>query len=112
MDHTLAVTEFIRTYGSPLTRERQSGPEEVFAVISPVKNLGASAGTLEYTKAGFLPRQEYLLLMPISEEGIKKGEILTGKEKSFRVQEAEQYSLGGQAVYQRLYAYEVRSVEK
>lgn len=112
MDHVLAVTNFIQTYGSPLTRILESGNENLYAIISPVNDLGASKETIEYTKAGFLPRQVYLLLLPASENPLKGGEILVGKTMSFRIKEAEHYFLGETPMYQRVYAYEMRNVEK
>ena len=111
MNHALAVRDFIRTYGVPLVWKSDTGEEEIYALISPVNQLGALKEAVEYTKAGFLPRQEYLLLLPASEHPVKSGETLTGKEKAFRIKQADNYLLGEEAMYQRVYAYEVRSVD-
>lgn len=108
MTQKQVLEQFFRQYGSPISGD---GGKTAFGVLAPVRDLSVEFPNVTYSKVGFVPKREYVLFSLPGEELVVKNAQLTMEGKKLRIADAEDYFLGGEALYRRAYAYELREAE-
>lgn len=83
-----------------------------YGVIMPVKRYGTEMDHLQYHKAGFEAKEEYIMLSAGKSGMVQKGAKLLIRGSVFRVVSTDYYYYADQRLYQRAYLHEEKMTHR